>query len=149
MNNDNPESIAITPKLTIPTAELTFQFSRSGGPGGQNVNRRETRAELLFDVANSPSLDEKQRSRLLRRLDNHIDRHGVLHVVSQAHRSQRRNREEALERFAHLLRSALRKRKRRIGTKVPKKAKERRLAEKRRRSEAKKRRKTVRSDPEA
>jgi ribosome-associated protein len=148
MTTDNPQSIPITSKLTIPTAELTFQFSRSGGPGGQNVNRRETRVELLFNVANSPSLSEKQRSRLLKRLDKQIDRHGVLHVVSQTHRSQRRNREEALERFADLLRSALRKRKRRIGTKVPKKAKERRLAEKRRRSEAKKRRKRVRSDPD-
>ncbi len=149
MNSDNTQSIAITQTLSIPASELTFQFSRSGGPGGQNVNRRETRVELLFDVANSPHLSEAQRSRLLNRLANHIDRDGVLHVVSQAERSQRRNREEALDRFVHLLRSALRKRRRRIATAVPQKAKQRRLAEKRRRSEAKERRKSVTPDPNA
>jgi ribosome-associated protein len=146
MTTDNPQSIAITPRLTIPASELTFQFSRSGGPGGQNVNRRETRVELLFDVANSPSMSEAQRSRLLKRLGTHIDSDGVLHLVAQTHRSQRRNREEAVQRFVQLLRSALRRRKRRIATEVPHKAKERRLAAKRRRSESKERRKPVTSD---
>jgi len=149
MTDDSAQSIAITDTLAIPASELTFQFSRSSGPGGQNVNRRETRVELLFDVANSPSLSEAQRSRLLKRLASHIDSAGVLHVVAQMYRSQHRNREEAQQRFAHLVRSALRKRKRRILTKVPPKAKERRLTEKRRRSETKERRKPVRRDPEA
>jgi ribosome-associated protein len=149
MTTDNPQSIPITGQLTIPASELSLQFSRSGGPGGQNVNRRETRVELLFDVANSPSLSDAQRSRLLRRLASHIDSDGLLHVVAQTHRSQRRNREEALQRFVRLLRGALRKRKRRFATEVPQKAKERRLAEKRRRSEAKKQRKPVTPDPSA
>jgi len=145
-SNESPQTIPITPKLAIPASELSFQFSRSGGPGGQNVNRRETRVELLFDVANSPSLSDGQRSRLLRRLATHIDSDGVLHVVAQTERSQHRNREQALQRFAYLLRGALRKRKRRIPTHVPKLARERRLADKRRRSESKQRRKPVRPD---
>lgn len=149
MSNDNPQSIPITNTLSIPASELTFQFSRSSGPGGQNVNRRETRVELLFDVANSPSLSQAQRSRLLHRLASHIDRQGLLHVVAQTSRSQHRNREEALQRFAYLLRSALRKRKRRVPTQVSQQAKERRLSAKRRRSETKTQRRPVAPDPDA
>ena len=75
--------IQINNELGIPLHELTFRFSRSGGPGGQHVNRSETRVELLFDVAHSPSLDESQRAIILNRLSHQLDKHGVLSLVSR------------------------------------------------------------------
>jgi ribosome-associated protein len=146
MTNESSELIKITRKLTIPASELEFRFSRSGGPGGQNVNRRETRVELLFDVEGSPTLSEKQRKRLLKRLAKQIDGDGVLHIAVQTHRSQLRNRQEAVERFVEALQKAMRKRKRRLPTKVPAEVKQKRLATKRKRSEIKKKRKRVESD---
>jgi ribosome-associated protein len=143
MANESSEPIKITRKLAIPASELEFRFSRSGGPGGQNVNRRETRVELLFDVEGSPTLSEKQRKRLLKRLAKQIDGDGVLHIAVQTHRSQLRNRQEAVERFVAALQRAMRKRKRRLPTKAPAQAKEQRLATKRKRSEIKKKRKGV------
>ncbi len=79
-----------TNTVSIPTSELHFRFARSSGPGGQHVNRSATQVELLFDVANSPSLDETQRQRVLRNLTPRIDKEGVLHLVSQETRSQLR-----------------------------------------------------------
>jgi ribosome-associated protein len=99
--------------------------------------------ELLFDVQGSPSLSEKQRDRLLKRLASQIDQNGILHIVAHTHRSQLRNRQEAIERFVRLLQRALRRRRRRLPTKVPPQAIEQRLARKRRRSEIKKLRKRV------
>ena len=139
----NEELLPTTKRLAIPLSELEFRFSRSGGPGGQHVNRSATRVELLFDVAHSPSLTEAQRQRLLTRLAGRIDREGMLRVVAQSERSQLRNRQEAVARFQALLRQALRVPKRRRRTKMPKGAKERRLAAKRRRSEIKRYRRKV------
>src|SRR6476659_9675040 len=99
--------IPITPDLAIPDEELSFVTSRSGGPGGQNVNKLETRVTVRFDVAGSPSLTEEQRAKILERLATRITRAGVLQVTSQKHRTQADNREAALERFAELLREAL------------------------------------------
>jgi ribosome-associated protein len=127
-------SLNITETLDIPLAELHFQFSRSGGPGGQHVNRSATQVELTFDVANSPSLTDPQRARLLAVLKSYIDTHGVLHLSSQTTRSQHRNRAEVIERFQRLLQQALRLPKRRVRTRPPPHAKEHRLAEKRRKS---------------
>jgi len=146
MADESSESIQVTRGLAIPASELTLQFSRSGGPGGQNVNRRETRVELLFDVRRSPSLSVKQRDRLLKRLASQVDRDGVLHIVARAHRSQLRNRQEAIERFVRLLQRGLRARRRRLPTKVPPQAIKQRLARKRRRSEIKKLRKRIPPD---
>lgn len=146
MADQSSEHIHITRRLFIPASELEFRFSRSGGPGGQNVNRRETRVELLFDVHASPSLSEKQRNRLLKRLASHIDRDGVLHIVARAHRSQLRNRQEAIERFVDLLQRGLRAPRRRLPTRVPQRAIKRRLSSKRRRGEIKQLRKRVQPD---
>ncbi len=99
---------ASTPALVIPRAELQFRTSRSGGPGGQHVNKVETRVELLFDVASAPSLSEDQRQRLLVELTTWLDNDGVLHLVSDSYRSQYRNREDVLARFVLLLQHALR-----------------------------------------
>jgi ribosome-associated protein len=124
--------LKITDALDIPLAELRFQFSRSGGPGGQHVNRSATQVELTFDVANSPSLNEAQRARILSKLKTYIDTRGTLHLSSQTTRSQHRNRAEVVERFRRLLQQALYIPKRRVPTRPPPKVKEQRLAEKRR-----------------
>ncbi|MGC8838337.1 MAG: alternative ribosome rescue aminoacyl-tRNA hydrolase ArfB [Anaerolineae bacterium] len=136
----NGETLPIQEGLEIPLSELTFRFSRSGGPGGQHVNRSETRVELLFDVAHSPSLSEAQREMLLRNLAPYLDRRGVLHLVSSASRSQHENRKEVLERLARLLRQGLKRPRRRIPTRPHPGAVARRLEAKRRRSALKRQR---------
>ena len=124
--------VRITETATIPLAELHFQFSRSSGPGGQHVNRTASQVELTFDVLGSPSLNEAQRARVLRKLKSYIDTRGILHLTSQTTRSQHRNRAEVVERFALLLQRALHVPKRRISTKPSAAAEARRLAEKQR-----------------
>ncbi len=131
-------TVHINEQVNIPQAELSFRFSRSSGPGGQHVQKSSTRVELLFDVANSPSLTESQRARVLTRLASYVDSTGVLHLASQSERSQLRNREEVVTRFRSLMRQALRRRKRRRPTKPTAESKEQRLKEKRRHSEIKK-----------
>ncbi len=108
--------LQITDTVVLPLSELHFQFSRSSGPGGQHVNRTASQVELLFDVGNSPSLSEMQRSRVLRQLRSYIDTHGILHLTSQTTRSQHRNRAEVVERFILFLQRALHVPKRRIPT---------------------------------
>ncbi|MBC7262985.1 MAG: aminoacyl-tRNA hydrolase [Chloroflexi bacterium] len=125
------------PSVVIPLSELHYRFSHSSGPGGQHVNRTATRVELLFDVRNSPSLDEQQRERVLTTLASYIDKDGVLHLASSASRSQLRNREEVTVRFMTLIRRALRLPKRRRPTRPTRESRERRLAAKRRRSQIK------------
>ena len=139
--------LVINDHLSIPPAELSFRFSRSSGPGGQHVQKSSTRVELLFDVASSPSLTEPQRARVLERLAGYIDSAGVLHLVAQSERSQLRNREEVVARFQTLMRQALKRRKRRKPTRPTAASKERRLREKRRRSEIKQQRGKVQGEP--
>ena len=129
--------IFITDELSIPDEEVSFVTSRSGGPGGQNVNKLETRVTLRFDVASSPSLGDEARARLQERLATRITRAGVLQVTSQKHRTQAENREAAVERFAELLREGLREETPRRKTKLPAAARRRRLDEKRRQSQRK------------
>ena len=136
--------LPITNSLTIPAGELSFRFSRAGGPGGQHVNRTATQVELLFDVAHSPSLSQEQRARIQRALANRIDREGVLHLVSSGTRSQYQNRQEVVARFQALLRRALQVARPRRPTRPGPAARERRLASKRRRSERKRERERVR-----
>lgn len=132
--------LPVNDALSIPLAELSFRATRSGGPGGQHVNTSSTRVELLFDVANSPSLTDAQRSRISERLANRIDGEGVLRLASSTQRSQHQNREDVTQRFARLLADALKERKARKKTKVPRAAKEARLKQKKRRSQVKKHR---------
>lgn len=127
----------ITPYLVIPRAELRFRTSRSGGPGGQHVNKVETKVELLFDIQQSPTLTEEQRARLLAGLTSWLDDSGVMHLISDRSRSQFRNREEALARFIQLLQYALRPQIPRKKTKKPRAVQEKRLQMKRERSEVK------------
>lgn len=117
--------------LRIPLAELTWRFGPSGGPGGQHANRSNTRAEVRFDVAGSPSLGPRQRARLLERLGDEV------RVVADDERSQLRNRELAVERLRSRLAEALRRDPPRRPTAPSRGAKERRLDEKRRKAETK------------
>lgn len=134
--------LRITATVVIPLAELHFQFSRSSGPGGQHVNRTASQVELTFDVANSPSLSDAQRTRVLTKLHSYIDTHGILHLSCQTTRSQHRNRAEVTERFQEFLRQALHIPKRRRPTRPSARAVERRLDTKRRASTAKQERRS-------
>jgi ribosome-associated protein len=132
--------IPITADLTIPDEEVAFTTSRSGGPGGQNVNKLETRVTLRFDLAGSPSLSEEQKARLRERLATRITKDGILHVTAQRHRTQAANREAAIARFAELLRDNLREAAPRKKTRPSRAAKARRLEQKRRQSQRKRER---------
>lgn len=130
--------------LVIPAAALDIRFSRSGGPGGQNVNKVETRAEVRFDLAGSPLLGEEERARALLRLASRLTKEGVLAVACERTRHRERNLREALSRMGEILRGALARPKRRRPTRPSRSSRERRLADKRRRSEVKR----VRRAPE-
>ena len=138
--------IKISNQLSIPLKELRFTASRSSGPGGQNVNKVNTRVTLWFDVANSPSLSDGQKELIRSNLSTRINREGILRVVSQKHRTQASNRDEAIERFASLVGGSLRRVSPRRKTSISKAARERRLEEKRHRGALKKERSRV--DPE-
>ena len=131
------EVIRITPQVAIPVAELEFRASRASGPGGQGVNTTDSRVELRFDVAGSPSLTPEQKERALRRLGPRLDRNGVLRVVAQAQRSQLANRRAVTERFAELLSAALATPRARRPTRPTRAATARRVEDKRRRSDVK------------
>jgi ribosome-associated protein len=132
--------IPITEDLAIPDEEVAFTTSRSGGPGGQNVNKLETRVTLRFDLTASPSLSAEQKDRLRQRLATRITRDGIFHVTAQRHRTQAANREAAVERFAELLRENLREEAPRKKTRPSRAAKARRLEQKRRHSQRKRER---------
>jgi ribosome-associated protein len=127
-------SVRITSSLRIPLSELHLRFSPSGGPGGQHANKVNTRVELRFDVAGSPSLGPRQRARLLERLGPEV------RVVADDERSQGRNRQLAVERFRQRMAAALHVEKVRRPTAPSRGAKERRLTAKRHLSERKRNR---------
>jgi ribosome-associated protein len=130
-------TIPITPTLEIDEAELGFEYSRSGGPGGQNVNKVNTKVALTFDVAASAALSEYQKGLIREKLGNRITEDGVLRVVSTEHRTQPANREAAVERFVALIAGALKRPKVRRPTKATRGSHERRLREKKGRSDVK------------
>jgi ribosome-associated protein len=130
--------VQINRRFSVPRSELHFRASRSGGPGGQHVNTTSSRIQLSWDVAGSPSLSERRREILLARLAGRLDQDGVLQLTVDTHRSQHRNREEAVERLAALVGEALRPRKTRKATRPPKASKEKRLRQKKQRGEIKK-----------
>ena len=131
------EVIRITPEVVVPVAELEFRASRSSGPGGQGVNTTDSRVELRFDLAGSPSLSEEAKELALRRLGPRLDSGGVLRVVAQAQRSQLANRRAAVERFAELLAAALATPRARRPTRPTRASTARRVEAKRRRSATK------------
>lgn len=129
--------LVVTPEFVVPGAELSERFSRSSGPGGQGVNTADSRVELSWDVAGSPSVPEWLRDRLVARLGRRLAS-GVLTVAVSTQRAQLANRAEARERLASILRAAAAPPPpKRRPTKPSRGAKERRLSEKRRRGETK------------
>ena len=129
--------LEIGPQFVVPAAELAERFSRSSGPGGQGVNTTDSRVELSWDIASSPSIPEWLRERLLARLASRLAG-GVLTVAVSTQRAQLANRAEARERMASVLRTAaMPPPPKRRPTKPSKGAKERRLAEKKRRGRTK------------
>ena len=128
--------LRVTRSVTIPDSEIVLRYSRSGGPGGQHANKTSTKAEWSWNVAESSALGPRQRARLLHNL-RRLDSSGTLRITSDTHRSQLRNREEVIERLRALVGDALQVRKSRIATQPSKGAKQRRLEQKRRRSEVK------------
>ena len=123
--------LRIDDRLLIPHEELRLSASRGGGPGGQHVNKVSSRIILRFDVAGSPSLSASQKKLIRSRLSTRISRAGELRVVCGRQRSQAANRREAVERFAELLRTALKRRKRRVATGVPQNERRRRFRNRR------------------
>lgn len=124
----------INSELTIPDHELSFTFSRSPGPGGQHVNKVNSRVTLWFDLMASPSLSNEQKARLRQRLATRINREGRLWLVAFASRSQHANRDSACLRFAVLLAEALNEERPRRETRIPKASRQNRLDSKRHRA---------------
>jgi ribosome-associated protein len=123
--------------VIVPAQLLRAATSRSGGPGGQNVNKLETRVTIEVDVETLP-LDERQRQLVRERLAGRINKAGVLRVTSQAERSQLGNRDRALSRMEELLAEAITEQEKRRPTRTPKAQKQKRLLDKKRRAETKK-----------
>ncbi len=132
--------IKINRGVFISEDELVFKFSRGGGPGGQNVNKVNTRVTVFFDAANSGSFSDEQKGQILKGLASRADKYGVIRVVSQRHRTQKANRNAAVERLEELLIGALKKKKVRKKTRVPEAARRERLEKKKRRGLLKKQR---------
>ena len=126
--------IEIEDGVVIREDELVWKVSRSGGPGGQNVNKVNTRVTLLFDVANCTNLSDVQKQQILTRLASRADKIGVIRVISQRFRTQRANRDSALERLRELLKEAIKELPIRKKTRIPYTAKQQRFEKKRKRS---------------
>ena len=127
----------VTPQLVIPEQELRFRASRSSGPGGQNVNKVNTRVTLHFDVRHSPSLTAAQKSVIGRKLKTRINKEGVLYLHAQRAASQALNRADLVDKFCRLLQEALAPRKVRKETRVSQRSIEKRLDQKKQRGRIK------------
>ncbi len=125
------ESIRVSRSVRVPLSEIVLRTSRSSGPGGQHAQKTETRVEAVFDVEASAALTATQKRRVV------VKAGPVLRAVAQDERSQARNRELAVERLAETLRQALRVPRKRVTTEPTKASRERRLEQKKRRSEKK------------
>ena len=138
--------LIVTPRLQIPLRELEFDYARSAGPGGQNVNKVNTKAVLRWDVARSPSLPGAVRARFMQRFATRLSAEGVLVLQSGRFRSQGRNVADCLERLRTMLLEVARPPRPRRPTRPTRGARERRLKEKRQRARTKEQRRAPRGD---
>ena len=134
--------IRVTPEIDIDEREIEESFVRASGPGGQNVNKLSTAVQLRFDVRHSPSLPGDVRARLERLAGSRLTRDGVLVIIAQRHRTQARNRQDALDRLIDLIRSAAVRPIKRRPTKPTRASRERRIEGKKRRAGIKRLRRT-------
>jgi len=144
MDLNLPISTILQVMINVST-EIVFKTFRSGGKGGQNVNKVETAAEGSFNVQSSGLLSAGQKELLFSKLQNRINSEGFLQVRSQTHRTQLANKEEVIKKMNGLLSEALKKKKARIATRPSKAAKENRIESKKRKSDTKKQRQKIRS----
>lgn len=135
------EDLFVKPGVTIPQAELEFSVSRSGGPGGQHVNKTSTRVTLSWDISRSQAISEQQRERLLLKLEHRITQEHQLQVHVDETRSQYRNRELALQRLAEIVVAALHIPKPRKKTKPSRSSQQKRMDKKTQRGQIKQARK--------
>lgn len=140
MESPSDNILPISRGVSLHMSELSYRTSRSSGPGGQNVNKVESKVELLWDVANSPSLSDYHKSLVFNRLASHVGADGVLRLISQESRSQHQNRATAVTRLVTLLQAALKPVRVRRATRPTHGSKQRRLEGKSIRSEVKQRR---------
>ena len=129
--------ICVTDAITIEDDEIHLDFIRASGPGGQNVNKVSTAVQLRFDIRHSPSIPDNIRSRLIKLGGRRVTDAGVLIITARRHRTQRANREEAIERLVALVRRAADKPKPRKKTRPSRASKQQRLEEKKRRAKVK------------
>ena len=132
--------IMISKEVYVPAVELWFTTSRSGGPGGQHVNKVNSRVTLHFNVQHSSGLSSHQKRRIMAYLHTRVNKEGVLRLHSQKYKSQASNREDLVERFQTLLSLALKPQRPRVPTRISRSVKERRLLEKKRRGQVKRQR---------
>jgi ribosome-associated protein len=137
--------IEVTPDIRIADDELSFSFVRASGPGGQNVNKVSTAVQLRFDAANSPNLPEAVRARALRLAGRRATAEGVIVLDARRHRTQERNRQDAVDRLVALLQRAAALPKPRTSTKPTRASRLKRVDDKRRRA-AVKRARTLRDE---
>jgi ribosome-associated protein len=130
-------TIEVTPEIVIDQSELAFSFARASGPGGQNVNKVETAVQLRFDVIHSLSLDDAMKQRVKRLAGTRLTKEGVLVIFARTHRSQERNRQDALARLLRLIAAAAEKPEFRLKTRPGLAARERRIETKVRRGDTK------------
>ena len=139
------ETLRISSRIRIPLREVHLEYVRSGGPGGQNVNKVATKAVARFNLRDSPSFPEATRQRAMKRLAPRLTKDGEIVLTSSNHRDQSRNRTAVLERLAALLAEASRPEKQRKPTRPTRAAKERRLSEKKAQGRLKQQRRSGRS----